>query len=184
MGDGIQKGSVGLQDKAGDSFDVESRSSGVKAIDIEHGKIHDGNHYYVENFVSIGNGATYEFLIVAPSPTPKIHVTWEVEFQLESTVTVTEAVTVAGNGTTVTLLNNDRNSSNTPSVEMYHTPNTPAGGAVISRGRKGDGQRAGGLLRSERERIYKTNAKYLVSIENHGATSSLTNYLFNIYEEF
>lgn len=184
MGEGFQKGSVGLQDKSGDSFDVESRSKGIKSIDIEHGKIHDGNHYYVENFVSIGNGATYQFLIVPPASTPKIHVTWEVEFQLESTVTVTEAVIVTGNGTEITLLNNDRNSPNTATVEMYHTPNAPVGGTVISRGRKGDGQRLGGLVRAEREKICKANAKYLVSIENHGATGSLTNYLFSIYEEF
>ncbi len=174
---------VWLSDGHGHDVDVEGRSSGLKTIEVEHGKIHDELSYFHSSFVDLVGSASRQFIFKTPDTLTRMHLVGEVSFEAESSVTLTEDVSTDADGTPITLFNRDRNSANTTSAVLTHTPTNPAGGTILAVKRAGSGKKVGGLSRDAFELILKQNTKYLIDITNQSAGNSLTNWLFNLYEE-
>lgn len=162
---------------------IDTIANGLNVILTEHHEIHEGESYYHTSFVNLGALASRQFILTTPDTVARIHFVYEIEFEKESIITITEGVSTDTDGTVITELNRDRNSVNTTTAILTHTPTNPTGGIVIENGRKGDGQKLGGLQRDEQERILKQNTKYLIDITNTVAQTSLTNWIFNWYEE-
>lgn len=174
---------VTLFDVAGDALDIDPRSSSLGSISVEHKRIHGEVSYFHCSFADLATATSRQFILSTPDTTTRIHFVFQVEFEKESTVTLTEAVSTTSDGTAITEVNRERNSGNSAALVLTHTPNTPVGGTIISLSRKGDNQKSGGLSRSENEIILKQNTKYLLDISNESAQNSLTNWEFNWYEE-
>ena len=172
-----------LTDKDGHDADVDTRSSNLGTIDVEHKRIHNGESYYHRDFVDLASSASRQFILTTPDTAMRVHIVFEFEFESETSVVVTEGVSTSGDGTAITELNRDRNSANTATLILTHTPTSPTGGTVIGQSQKGDGKKAGGLTRGSDELILKQNTKYLVDITNESAGASLTNWVFDWYEE-
>lgn len=161
---------------------VDIASSGLKTITVPHSRIHGGMSYFHEDFVDLGAGASRQFILAVPDTATRIHFLFQIDFESESSVTLTEGVSTDADGTAITELNRSRNSANTAELILTHTPTNPTGGIVLNNSQKGSGKQTGGTQRGAFELILKQNTKYLISITNQAATASLTNWLFDWYE--
>lgn len=162
---------------------IDAIANGLNVILTEHHEIHEGESYYHSSFVDLAGTASRQFILVTPDTAARMHFVYEVSFENESTVTITEGVSTDADGTAITELNRDRNSANTTTAVLTHTPTNPTGGTSIEDGSAGSGQKVGGLKRDEDEKILKQNTKYLINITNNSATASKTSWVFNWYQE-
>lgn len=180
---GKEMGRAWLTDGHGHDIDVEGRSLGLKVIEIDHGKIHDELAYFHSSFIELPSSESRQFVFIAPNTTKRIHLVWEIDVESESSITLTEEIATDADGTSITSFNRDRNSANTTDLVLTHTPINPTGGIVLVSKRKGEGRKIGGISRDAFEIILKQNTKYLIDITNLSTGNSLTNWLFNWYEE-
>lgn len=172
-----------LTDGSGHDVDIDSRSSSLGVIEVEHKRVHHGEAFHHQDFVNLASGNSRQFIFTTPNTTIRIHFTTEIDFESETSVIITEGVSTDADGTAIAGLNRDRNNATAATLVLTHTPTNPTGGTVISSIRKGSGKKAGGLNRSAEEIIFKQNTKYLIDITNESVGESLTNWLFNWYEE-
>lgn len=165
---------------------AEDPTTGALAlIPIEHKEIHEGHHYFIQNYTSIANGATYEFVITTPDTTTLSHFNYKVDVEDDTTFVMTQGVTASG-GTTVNPVNNDLNSSNTSTLTWVHTPTSSSGGSIISQQRLGSSLGAvtkiGGEIRNDGEIILRRNTKLSIKITNNAGSAKKVNWTFCWYE--
>lgn len=154
----------------------------VIGIDIGHHEIHEGNHFYHKGFKSLGNGASY-ILLFKTGTNKGAHLNFHITSPKETTLSILEAVSVTLDGTSLSVLNNDRNSSNISEMTLFHTP-TVSGGSEIFPASVGAGLPlgGGGNIRNECELLLKQTTNYKVTLTNSGATTAIIDYLFCWYE--
>lgn len=82
-----------------------------------------------------------------------------------STLTILEDPTVSANGTSVTIINQNRNSTATPTLSVFVDPTTSSGTSIYSE-QTGSSTTGGSSApeRSELEFILKRNTKYIIKI--------------------
>jgi len=167
---------------------VASQGGGNVVAERAHEEIHEGKHFCALGSKDIANGANFQFLIDCPFVNEVPHVVFTIEsLETEMDITLKEDVSVVGNGTSIPLINNNRNSSNTARLNLYHTPNTPTGGTLIlpSYGttfKIGLGKKLGDTYRSDEEILFKKISKYLLTIENNSGSDGRINFHFCHYE--
>ncbi|KKN35085.1 hypothetical protein LCGC14_0787100 [marine sediment metagenome] len=162
---------------------IDSLSSAFVSISWPHREIHDGDRYFNADKLDLGNNASRVFLIVTPDTTTIGHFVFEIEFEQETFVTITEGVSVDADGTSITMFNRDRNSAKNSTALLFHTPTNPTGGVVIRSDAKGSGKKVGGLTRDDNEVMLKRNTKYLIEVDNQVASPDLIDWCFDWYEE-
>lgn len=165
---------------------AEDPTTGALAlIPIEHKEIHEGHHYFIQNYTSVANGATYEFVISTPDSTTLSHFNYKVDVEDDTTFVLTQGVTASG-GTPITPINNDLNSSNVSTLTWVHTPTSSTGGSIIATQRMGNSVGAvsviGGSVRSDGEIILRRNTKLSIKITNNASASKKVNWTFWWYE--
>lgn len=137
-------------------------------IDHAHHKVHSGSHYKAGyQDTSMVASDTIELLFVTPDTTEWAH--WKLVAQStgEVVVAVYEGTTTSANGTAITRWNRNRNSVNTSSTLVYHTPTVTADGTKMVEkwiGSSGFRENSGGESRGDNEFILKQNTKYLVRL--------------------
>lgn len=151
-------------------------------IELPHQKIHNEDRFYHKDFVDLATTASRTFAVTIPNTSLRGHFTFEIDNENESTVFILEDSTINTNGTLITLLNRDRNSANTTTIGLFHTPLGFSGGTTIFNSRKGSGNQIGSSFREINELIMKQGVKYLISIQNNGGGNGLADWLFDFYE--
>jgi len=184
-----EPGYMVITDEDGAPADVNGSGS-LTVILAAHHEIHEGNYYYVKNFVSLAAGNSVEFLFIVDSNKVP-HVQWHLASDAEAEFYMYEDVDVSSNGTPVTTFNANRNSLNTATMLAYSGP-TLAGGSL------GDGGQGGTLItvatvgsgkattqnrNTTYELIGKASTKYWVKLTNTSSQTSWIDYDFNWYEE-
>ncbi len=163
----------------------DTTTGSLSIIDIAHTLIHNGRHFVIQDYkLSLGNGASYEFVFTTPDTLRRIHWNYEIDIEDDASVVIKEDVTASG-GTSITPVNNNRNSGNASTMTVVHTPSSVSGGTVIAQQRKGLGAGInviGGVVRSDGEIVFKQNTKYSVKITNNAATAKKVNWTFFWYE--
>jgi hypothetical protein len=156
----------------------------VIGVDIGHHQIHEGNHFYHKGFKSLGNGASYSFLLKAPL-LKLVHFNFYITSPKEMSLSFLENVSVTADGTALSVFNNKRGSQGSPAnlMTMFHTPTT-TGGSEIFPASVGIGipLGGGGNIRNECEIILKQEFNYKITLTNVGATTAVIDYLFCWYE--
>jgi len=94
---------------------LDASTEVLETIDYAHHEIHSGSHYFIKNWIEI-TAATYEFLIITPNTTKWGHFTFSHMADEQYSAEIFEGTTVSNNGTAITAVNNNRNSSNTAGI--------------------------------------------------------------------
>lgn len=169
---------------------TDGASKASQTIDYAHHEVHSGSHFYVAGTADLASGATLEFLWKVPDTTKWPHALWEMETSVEMVMTLYEGCLTTANGTTVTIINNNRNSSKTPGVESYSGPTLVAGalgdgvsgGTIVWQKTLGAGRKEGGEGGREHEFIGRQDTKYVFAIFNSSGGLGWVNYDFSWYE--
>ncbi|MGW8178693.1 MAG: hypothetical protein ACWGQW_08015 [bacterium] len=156
---------------------VDSKTNVLITQDFEHHEIHEGDHFWYLDSISLGVAATQDYLITTPNSAAESHLLVQVKHTAVASVAFYEGAD--RNGTTLqTVWNSNRNSLTTAdttvhkgqsggttdgTLMMTHTFGTSTGAASSS----------GGEARAMDEQILKTNTKYLLRL-----TSSTASQLF------
>jgi len=165
------------------------------AIEPEHHEIHCGDSYETTHNVSLGNGASLDFLLTVPdwgtvdginsgdNQLIKIaHLVGIVESESELEVQFWEGPTITTAGTSLTVVNRNFNSTNTDFLGITQ------GGSVSADGtnkwgpwRVGSGRSTAGSASRTREFVLKNNTVYLLRITNKTTSSNNVNVEFDYY---
>lgn len=137
-------------------------------IDSVHYRIHQGRFYSGgHSEAGVASDGVVEILLKTSTLPP--HVVAVVAAEGKANVELFEGTTVSANGTSVSLFNHNRLSSNTPLLTMYDTPTVTADGTKISpngfipAGKSSD---PGDVLSTFAERILDVSENYLIRITN------------------
>jgi len=161
---------------------TDESTRGLISLSNSHHEIHGGDHFFIEDYMDLANGATHNIIIVTPNTTKWTHLVDEIKHELETSIVLTEAVATTSNGTTMTTFNNNRNSANTAGTLFFHTPTGLNGGTVLINDREGSDKKLGGGARGDEELILKQNTKYNFLITNETVNNNFINYKFEFYE--
>jgi hypothetical protein len=157
-------------------------------IQSEHHEIHCGDSYETTYHTDLGNGATQDILIVVPDEpgtgqAQKLyHLTGLIEGENECSVTFYEGTTVSDNGTALTIINRNRNSTLTDFLDIYHTPTvTTTGSSIFGPWHFGVGKSFGGSRGRSDEFVLKNNTTYLIRITNQTVNTTYINVELDYY---
>lgn len=138
-------------------------SRGMLVVNLAEHKVHDGEHFFIQDYTTLGDGGTLDFSIETPNSVEWIHMLFEIDGTKATTIDVYEGGTATG-GTAVTAYNNNRNSSGTSSATILANPTWNGGTKIIGVkfGTSGSPLASGGgSARRENELILKQNTTYL-----------------------
>ena len=165
----------------------------IIAIEPEHHEIHCGDSYEATDNVTLGNGATRDYLIIVPNEglsetypgdaqgTKQYHLVGVIESESELQVEFYEASTATA-GTTITSFNRNRNVSFTDFLAISYGPSiTTIGTSIWGPWRVGSGRSTAGSARRTREFILKDNTQYILRITNQTTSNNNVNVEFDYY---
>ena len=162
-------GSVTVKGYAVDA-PIEQNVSGVDSstfaritITQAHHEIHDGNHYYIESHTTLANEAILRVALVTPNTGVWGHFTWNISSTGILTTEFYEGASVSG-GSTVTPINNNRNSANISGVSIKSGISASSDGTLISAaswGTTGFKSIYGGGQGRDDEIVLKQNETYM-----------------------
>jgi hypothetical protein len=158
-------------------------------VDEEHHEIHCGDSYEASDNVTLGNGASRDYLIIVPNEgiTPSANPGADQEKKqwhylplvapaAEITMEIYEAADRVA-GTAITSYNRNRNCTNNDVLNISHTPTggTTDGTRIWGPWRVGEGRTGAGELKRNRELVLKDNTKYILRITNQTTTDNNVN---------
>lgn len=162
---------------------TDEATDSIRVVDHAHAKIHEGNHFYYRQYITLLKAATYDILFVTPNTTRWTHFSRVIDVASSACIfTLYEGVTTSNNGTPLTILNRDRNSNIVNTTLVYHTPTITNVGTNIAQTLIGAGKNIGGSNRDENEAIFKQNTKYLCRITETNINNTEVNILLDWYE--
>lgn len=148
---------------------VDASTESLQVVDYEHHEIHSGSHYHIADVEDLSINNVFDMQFTTPNITKWSHLTFKLDTEAETLWYIYEGVVIVTPGTTITPLNNNRNSTNTSgntiagilntSVANANSDTTVAGATIISHGIIGAG-RSGGSASRENELILKQNTIY------------------------
>jgi hypothetical protein len=155
-------------------------------VEFEENSIHEGSHYFIEDIVTLDATNALDIGIQTPNTTSWLHMVWVVVSDAQVTLQIYEGSTITFDGTDITPLNNNRNSSNTSGiVNMEKNPTVTAVGTLLATASLGTSTtpNAGipGQADRNRELILKQNTNYLFRITS-GVNGNNITYLYEWYE--
>lgn len=176
-----------------DEFGVQSQMLGDNlfqgspiVIDTAHHEIHCGDMFVATRAVDLANGASDVLHIVVPNETgtmltqKKYHFLVNFDTEAEAELNIYEGPTTSNDGTAMSKVNRERNSSLLSSLGIYHTPTSSVDGTLIYTKHLGSGRSSGGGDRSA-EFVLKNNTKYLLRLTNSTATNNYISWEINHY---
>ena len=154
------------------------------SIQSSHHEIHEGNHYFVENFETLGSGAEINISMITGSP-KQAHILFNVQASGQTEVYSYEMGSWGTNGTTLVPLNNNRSSANTSQMTMLKDVNVADWGTTLNSKSFGwadtPSKINGGEIIAENEIILGTAGTYLYRIKSQ-TDSNVVSYHGNWYE--
>lgn len=169
-----------IDSRTGRESEIDVITFGLVTIDVAHHELHEGNHFFVKNWVDIPSASSVDLLYVSGDADPHMRTSFEgtAAFQID----IYEGATTSNNGTAITVQNRKRSSLNICSCAIYSAPTVTATGTVFVRYKIGAGK-TGGSSTAENEIILKANTKYLIRLTSNvtGSTNTI-DYLADWYE--
>ncbi len=170
-----------------DEARIDASTNSLQTVDYAHHEIHGGSHYYMEGYVELDNTDTFFVKLVTPDTTKWAHFKWEITSTGVLETTLDEAATggMTG-GTSVTPINNNRNSANTSGMIITSGVTACTGYTTrISNQKFGvattPSKATGGGSSREDEVMLKQNTVYCRSFTS-GSNSNIVNFRASWYE--
>jgi hypothetical protein len=176
----------------GYNYEIDNATNSFPVISYEHHEIHSGDHYYLSNYLITGSGigSSLFFDVTTPNGSKWIHFVYDISSTLQTENKLWEGATLSG-GTVLTVFNNNRNSTNTSSLNIRYRPTisgtAPTSGTLISASSWGTStvtpskQGVGGNTSREKEIILKSGTTYLIQVTSANA-DNLISYGLEWYE--
>jgi hypothetical protein len=156
------------------TFEIDDSTHTLQIIEYEHHKTHAGLHYFICDYDdSIAVSDTIEFVITTPNTTAWSHMTLDFTSTLGAKLDIYEGSSNIVGGTSVTPINNNRNSANTSSLAVLKDPTSITDGTRIA-GYLAGANRTSGFVNRDKEIMLKQNTIYLfrfTSLANSNAIS-------------
>lgn len=162
---------------------IDKFTGGLVTIGEEHWTVHNGVvHQGAHKFTGVLTATSVDLLLKVPAGVfPHLREFAVYAGRGDIDVMVYEGTTVSNDGTGVSLVNMNRNSSNVSQSQFFHTPTVTDPGSIIKRvwlppTSTGTGLSASGIIRSFEgsEWILKPATNYLFrATNNSGATIAL-----------
>lgn len=97
----------------------DSLTTAQATIDYAHYEVHKGNHFYIQGYLTLDEGSAHYVKMTTPNTRKWMHFLFNIKSTGICTTTFDEDATggMTG-GTTIVVLNNDRNSSITSGVTL------------------------------------------------------------------
>lgn len=173
---------------SGNAVSIDDTSNSLTTITTPHAEIHNGNHFYMEGYTTLDSGEHLYVKLETPDTTKWAHFKWEI-FSTGVLLTTFDEGATGGmtGGSSVTPLNNDRNSSTTSGLTLtsgvaiatsYDTRISNQRFGVTSNPAKATG---GGSER-DTEIILKQNTVYLRTFTSASA-ANIINFRASWYEK-
>lgn len=182
-------GSISVWDNANGAWRPlgSSFSDGaLDTLDYEHHKIHEGRHFLYQESFMLGSGGIASYVIQVPTaPGPYPHMIFLLDGSAITQFELYEDSQYVGS-TTLTLFNNNRNSSRTASTVVYK--GAIASGSVGEKIKEYKGgaasaqSRASANTQGTDELILKTGSKYFLRVTS-GSADNLCNVKMLWYEQ-
>lgn len=167
---------------SGVAFRADSTTGAYCTSSYAHCEIHEGNHFFVKDWVDLGNAAVYDILIKVADTTKWPHFLFEVRAEAEFNIILYKDPTVTDPGTPISVINRNNNSATTAGMLVYHTPTVSAVGTQVARYKGGSAQKVGGEARASGEVVLDQNAYYMARITNDTALNNWIDYFLDWYE--
>lgn len=169
-----------IDSRTGRESEIDVITFGLVTIDVAHHELHEGNHFFVKDWVDIPSASTADLLYV--SGAMEAHMRTSFEGTAAFQVDIYEGTVTSNNGTLKTVHNRKRSSTNTCGCAIYTAPTVTSTGTVFIRYKLGAGK-TGGSSSAENEVILKPNTKYLIRLTNNvTGTVNTIDYLADWYE--
>lgn len=166
---------------------IDGITEAFTTIDYAHHEIHEGSHFYIEGFATLGTTDSLYVKLVTPDTSTWAHFQWDISSTgILETYLYEAPVGGMSGGAGVTPLNNNRNSTDTSVLTITSgvTASTTDTGTTISTAKWGsDGFKAtiGGGASRDDEIILKQNTTYLRAFIS-GAASNIVQFKASWYE--
>lgn len=150
-------------------------------IDFSHYKIHEGKHYFIQNFTDLGSGENITLQLF--NGEKQSHLVIESENELEAEFYLYENCTIINNGTQINYLNRNRAYADTNSVTLFTNPSFSNCENILKHARYGSGRTFGSENRDYEEIILKKNTNYIFfAINDVVGSNNLINYILDWYQ--
>ena len=164
--------------------DASVSTEGLVTLGVEHHEIHEGKHFFVQNYYSIdGLGTEKEFILVTPNTSTLAHMLLNVETEAEFTVDFYRFPSFSSVGTPLNIINNNDNSSITPTLIAGEDPTLSTDGTLMFSKILGSGNKIGGLGRQTNEIVLRKNTSYLLRFTKNAAGTDWIDLNMFWYEE-
>lgn len=149
---------------------VDSSTHAQVMIDSQHHEIHVGDHYNLIRYAVLPINNVYDVQFTTPNTTKWIHLAWVMSTTDVCTFHIYEGAEILLAGTSITPMNNNRNSVNESAVVAAYHLNTSlananldtavAGATLLAEGKLGSNQLKGVTDRQDSEWVLKANTVY------------------------
>ena len=170
-----------LYDSDGIELSMDPNNGAIDIEPHEHFKIHQGDHFFICGYTTLGNAADIDFTVTTPNTTEWLHMTFDIEGTQAITLEIKEDAVIDAAGTSVIVRNNDRNSSHASAATIQTDPTYTDEGTTIYSAYAGANKRTGVIDRSK-EIILKQNTTYIFRITNQETTNTIVSYCGEWYE--
>jgi hypothetical protein len=171
--------------KWGLPLDIDKTTNAIININHTHHNIHEGAHYYVKSYDALDTSDVVNFCILTPNTTKWAHLLFSIQSTGETLVEIYEGTSFSADGSLITAVNNNRNSSNTSGLIIRKDPVTIVTGTKISESLFGLStspvRNIGGDVRRDDELILKQNTTYIIKITSNSDGNNV-DYRANWYE--
>jgi len=164
---------VAIEDLNNRVAGIDASTHSLQFINYEHHETHNGSHYYIQNYIDVPVNDVYDIQITTPNTTKWLHFDYTINVESETTFLIYEGVTINVAGTTLTPINNNRNSVNVSGATFAGIENTSVANAnadtavaaatLLSQGKIGLGG-SGGTKDRENELVMKQNTNYTIRL--------------------
>jgi hypothetical protein len=151
---------------------VENKTGSLIVINQSHHQVHDGEHYFYSDSVTLSNGESQRYMLTTPDSANWAHLLFRISGSLATIIAIYEGGDRDGT-TPQTAYNNNRNSPNTPDMTIHKgaSGGTTDGTDIHPNGfGSSTGGGSGGVSERDEEIILKQNTKYIIEM-----TSSANN---------
>lgn len=153
------------EEEDGAWHEVTAFRGSLNIIDHRHQHIHDGDTFMLTVTSTQSKGSTYNLHIHTPDSTQFFELYYTARSENETHWIVYEGSTYTSTtkyGTAVTAYNRNRASTDSSTIQAYHTPNFGSCGTPIQHARSGSGNKAGGQVEGLTFMLLKPNEHYLL----------------------
>ena len=165
---------------------IDRVNDAAVTVDMIHHQIHLGNLFEASGYAaSIADAGNLDILVRPGAARP--HVRGQVNAGGSTRVRIYEGSTVSADGASVTIVNRNRNSLNTPVTTMFTGPTVTGIGTLLvdellAGGSAGGNRTIGSSLSSFEEYILKPDINYILRLTNVSGVAVAASFTLAFYE--